>query len=45
MTQRCLRVLARVLLILAAVATTTGVSALSAQSTGKIQGYIRDEDL
>ncbi len=42
MTQRCLRVLARVLLILAAVATTTGVSALSAQSTGKIQGYIRD---
>lgn len=42
MTQRCLRVLARVLLVLAAVATTAGVSALSAQSTGKIQGYIRD---
>jgi outer membrane receptor protein involved in Fe transport len=42
MTQRCLRVLARVLLVLAAAATTAGVSALSAQSTGKIEGHIRD---
>jgi hypothetical protein len=42
MTQRCLRVLARVLLVFAAVATTAGVSALSAQSTGKIQGNVRD---
>ncbi len=42
MTQRCLKVLARVLLVFAAVATTAGVSALSAQSTGKIQGTVRD---
>ena len=42
MTQRCLRVLARVLFVVAAMAATAGVSALSAQSTGKIQGTIRD---
>jgi len=42
MTQRCLRVLARVLLVFAAIATTAGVSALSAQSTGKIEGHVRD---
>ena len=42
MTQRCLKVLARVLLVLAAIATTAGVSALSAQSTGKIEGHVKD---
>ena len=42
MTQRCLKVLARVLLVFAAIATTAGVSALSAQNTGKIEGKIKD---
>ena len=42
MTQRCLKVLARVLLVFAAIATTAGVSALSAQATGKIEGHIKD---
>ena len=32
MTQRCLKVLARVLFLIAAVATTAGVTALSAQT-------------
>ena len=42
MTQRCLRALARVLMVVAALATTAGVAALSAQSTGKIEGHIKD---
>ena len=42
MTQRCLRSLARVLMVVAALATTAGVAALSAQSTGKIEGHIKD---
>ena len=42
MTQRCVRALARVLLLVAALATTAGVAALRAQATGKIQGYITD---
>ena len=43
MTQRCVRILARVLLVVAALATTAGVSALSAQANGKIEGHIRDQ--
>lgn len=42
MTQRCLRALARVLMVVAALATTAGVAALSAQATGKIEGHIKD---
>ena len=42
MTQRCLKVLARVMLVVAAIATTAGVSALSAQSTGKVEGHVLD---
>ena len=41
MTQRCLKALARTLVVCVAVATTA-VGALHAQATGKIEGYIRD---
>ncbi|HEY3933263.1 MAG TPA: TonB-dependent receptor [Gemmatimonadales bacterium] len=42
MMQRCLRSLARVLLVAVALVTTAGIASLSAQSTGKVQGYVKD---
>ncbi|HEY4320137.1 MAG TPA: TonB-dependent receptor [Gemmatimonadales bacterium] len=42
MTQRCLKVLTRSLLGLVALVTTAGVTALSAQSTGKIEGHVQN---
>ncbi len=42
MTQRCLKVLARVLLVVAAFAATAGVSVLNAQSTAKLEGHVFD---
>ncbi len=42
MTQRCWRVLTRVLPMLAALVATAGVASLHAQATGKVEGYVRD---
>src|SRR5579872_6533428 len=42
MKQPCLSSLTRVLLTAVALVTTAGIASLSAQSTGKVQGYVKD---